>query len=108
MTGYLPLPIHEIHPLLASCYGCRICFGCGLDMAPSTCLTSSTRTHGISCKMASSSFRIFNGGQMQATYLQKTVLAVPLQPQALQYVKNIVLHNAPLGVFNDGLTLDGK
>ena len=23
-------------------------------------------------------------------------------------MKNIVLHNAPLGVFNDGLTLDGK
>lgn len=31
----------------------------------------------------------------------------PLQPQALQDVKNIVQHNTPLGVYNDGLTLDG-
>jgi Ras family protein T1 len=31
----------------------------------------------------------------------------PLQPQALQDVKNIVQHNTPMGVYNDGLTLEG-
>ena len=40
-------------------------------------------------------------------FLQIRCFDAPLQPQALQDVKNIVEHHTPLGVYNDGLTLDG-
>ena len=39
--------------------------------------------------------------------LQIRCFDAPLQPKALQDVKNIVEHHTPLGVCNDGLTLEG-